>query len=68
MATSEPVFYSIPETARLLGVSESTVWRYVRAGREGGGLETARLGNRVLVTASGLREIVDSAVAAGQAA
>ena len=43
--------YSIAEAAQLLGVSQSTVRREIKAGR----LEVARVGRRVLVKAESIQ-------------
>lgn len=51
-AKIEPLAYSVDEAAQVLGVSKPTLYKYVH--RED--FPSFKLGNRTLVSVSGLRE------------
>ena len=56
-AALQPLTYSVPEVARLLGINRNTA--YELAAR--GALPTIRLGKRVLVVRAGLERLLESA-------
>ena len=58
-----PDFLPVPDAARAAGVSERTIWRWVRAGQ----VDTVRVGRRLLVRprASAGRRIGEAALAYG---
>jgi excisionase family DNA binding protein len=55
--TSEALTVSVPEAARLIGIGTTTAWELVHTGR----LRTVRLGRRVLVPRSAIRELLGEA-------
>ena len=57
-ATTQPLrFYSVSETADMLGVSEMTLYRQIRANA----FPAIRIGNRLVIPARCLEEMVDAA-------
>ena len=50
----EPIAVSVPEAARLLGVSKPTIYQYIHSE----GFPAFKLGGRTLVSVDGLREWV----------
>lgn len=58
MKTNEPVKlgHGVPEAAELLGVSESSIWRFLAAHPE----YKTRLGRRVLISRAKLEQLFES--------
>ncbi|MGL5823735.1 MAG: helix-turn-helix domain-containing protein [Nocardioides sp.] len=56
-----PVMHSVGGFARVLGVSEMTVYRAIHAGR----LPAIRFGGRYVIPGRALDELVESAMASG---
>jgi excisionase family DNA binding protein len=54
--TLEPVTRSIKDTAQLLGLGRSTIYRLIGEGQ----LETVKIGNRTLVKAASIRALAES--------
>lgn len=54
-----PRFYSVPEVARMLGMSAMTVYRAIAAGE----FPAVKVRGRLIVPARALEEMVDAAVA-----
>jgi excisionase family DNA binding protein len=50
-----PQFFSIPETAKMLSISESTLWRYIKSGE----VTTHRFGRRVVVPRTYLESLLE---------
>ena len=60
VARTQPLrFYSVSETARMLGVSEMTLYRQIRANA----FPAIRIGNRLVVPERCLEEMIDAAYA-----
>lgn len=57
----DPVFYSVERFAAAIGVGEMSVYRAIHAGR----LPAIKFGGRYLVPARALKDLVDTAMAAG---
>ena len=55
MTTENKQFYSVPETAALLCISKSKMWRVVRANE----IKVMKIGHRVIITNDAIREFVD---------
>ena len=51
----ERLAYSVPEAAATLGISASTVWLLIRAGKIG----VVRLGGRTIVPSAQLQKILE---------
>ncbi|MBW6396162.1 helix-turn-helix domain-containing protein [Thermus sp. SYSU G05001] len=51
-----PPVMNVPETAELLRVSQSTVWRLIRGGR----LRATRIGRRVLITRQAVETLLEN--------
>ena len=62
--TIEPLAVSLPEAARLLGVSKPTVYQYAKRAD----FPAFRLGGRVLVSVDGLRDWVREQAGGGDRA
>jgi excisionase family DNA binding protein len=58
--TLEPVLRSVPDTARLLGVSESSVWGWIRNGL----IESRAVGRRRLIPTTAINAILERGLAA----
>jgi len=56
LPASERKSYSIPEAAGVVGLSRTTVWRWVRTGR----LPSFRWGGRRLIRADDLQAAIDA--------
>ena len=54
MTTENKQFYSVPETASLLCISKSKMWRVVRANK----IKVMKIGHRVIITNDAIREFV----------
>jgi excisionase family DNA binding protein len=52
-----PLLLAVPETARLLGISRAAAYRLTASGE----LPSRRLGGRVYVVTSALRDLVEAA-------
>lgn len=58
---SSPLFYSVPEAARLIGTAPVTIYRAIREGD----FPAMRIRNRVVVPARAIEELIDAVVAEG---
>ena len=54
-ANDNKLAYSIPEAAKALGISKTTIWRLIAAGD----LSTFKIGCRTLIRSDALRGLVD---------
>jgi excisionase family DNA binding protein len=61
-AEHPPSFYSVAETARLLGMSDMTLYRAIAAGE----FPAVRIRGRLIVPARAIEEMVDVALANGR--
>lgn len=52
-----PLAYSVPDAARAIGISPSTMWLMVKDGK----VTTFKLGHRTLITADELRALISRA-------
>lgn len=58
---TQPRFYSVSETAQILGVSEMTLYRAIRTGR----FPAVQLMGRLIIPARVIDEIIDAAIESG---
>lgn len=58
---TQPRFYSVSETAQILGVSEMTLYRAIRAAR----FPAVQLMGRLIIPAKVIDEMIDTAIASG---
>ncbi len=55
VADFEPLLAPVPVMARILGISESTTWRYIRDGK----IETVKVGGRRLGKMTSVRRMAE---------
>jgi excisionase family DNA binding protein len=60
-AAQGPAFYSVAETARVLGMCEMTLYRAIAAGQ----FPAIRIRSRVIVPVRAIQAMVDAAVGSG---
>jgi excisionase family DNA binding protein len=61
-AEQPPSFYSVAETARLLGMSDMTLYRAISAGE----FPAVRIRGRLIIPARAIEEMIDLALADGR--